>query len=195
MILGLTGGIACGKTTISNIFKKYGIEVVDADVVAREVLELPEVLEEIRKEYGDSIFLEDKLDRKKMRDTIFNNKENIKKLNSIVHPKVIEIFQDEYNKKNLKKEIVVFDIPLLFEVGLEKLCNKVLVVYVKEEIQIERIMKRDGSSRELAKKIIDSQMSLTEKIKIADYIIENSGTIDELENKIKVILAEIDRKN
>lgn len=193
MILGLTGGIACGKTTISNMFKKIGIEVVDADVVAREVLELPEVLKEIRETYGDNIFVNNKLDRKKMRDIIFNNKDNIKKLNSIVHPKVIKVFQEEYNKKKSEKDVVVFDIPLLFEVGLEKFCDKTLVVYVKEEIQIERIMRRDGSSRELAKKIIDSQMSLTEKLKLADYIIENSGTIDELEKKIKLILSKIER--
>ncbi|MGL5231774.1 MAG: dephospho-CoA kinase [Fusobacteriaceae bacterium] len=193
MILGLTGGIACGKTTISNMFKKIGIEVVDADVVAREVLELPEVLKEIRETYGDIIFENDKLDRKKMRDIIFNNKDNIKKLNSIVHPKVIKVFQDEYNKKKLKEDVIVFDIPLLFEVGLEKFCDKILVVYVKEEVQIERIMRRDGSSRELAKKIIDAQMNLGEKIKLADYIIENSGTIDELEKKIKLILSKIER--
>lgn len=193
MILGLTGGIACGKTTISNMFKKIGIEVVDADVVAREVLELPEVLKEIRETYGDIIFENDKLDRKKMRDIIFNNKDNIKKLNSIVHPKVIKVFQDEYNKKKLKEDVIVFDIPLLFEVGLEKFCDKILVVYVKEEVQIERIMRRDGSSRELAKKIIDAQMNLGEKIKLADYIIENSGTIDELEKKIKLILSRIER--
>ena len=193
MILGLTGGIACGKTTISNMFKKVGIEVVDADVVAREVLELPEVLKEIRETYGDIIFENDKLDRKKMRDIIFNNKDNIKKLNSIVHPKVIKVFQDEYNKKKLKEDVIVFDIPLLFEVGLEKFCDKILVVYVKEEVQIERIMRRDGSSRELAKKIIDAQMNLGEKIKLADYIIENSGTIDELEKKIKLILSKIER--
>lgn len=193
MILGLTGGIACGKTTISNMFKKIGIEVVDADVVAREVLELPEVLKDIRETYGDIIFENDKLDRKKMRDIIFNNKDNIKKLNSIVHPKVIKVFQDEYNKKKLKEDVIVFDIPLLFEVGLEKFCDKILVVYVKEEVQIERIMRRDGSSRELAKKIIDAQMNLGEKIKLADYIIENSGTIDELEKKIKLILSKIER--
>ncbi|MGL5055477.1 MAG: dephospho-CoA kinase [Fusobacteriaceae bacterium] len=193
MILGLTGGIACGKTTISNMFKKNGIEVVDADVVAREVLELPEVLKEIRETYGNLIFENDKLDRKKMRDIIFNNKDNIKKLNSIVHPKVIKVFQDEYNKKKLKEDVIVFDIPLLFEVGLEKFCDKILVVYVKEEVQIERIMRRDGSSRELAKKIIDAQMNLGEKIKLADYIIENSGTIDELEKKIKLILSRIER--
>lgn len=193
MILGLTGGIACGKTTISNMFKKVGIEVVDADVVAREVLELPEVLKDIRETYGDIIFENDKLDRKKMRDIIFNNKDNIKKLNSIVHPKVIKVFQDEYNKKKLKEAVIVFDIPLLFEVGLEKFCDKILVVYVKEEVQIERIMRRDGSSRELAKKIIDAQMNLGEKIKLADYIIENSGTIDELEKKIKLILSKIER--
>lgn len=193
MILGLTGGIACGKTTISNMFKKFGIEVVDADVVAREVLELPEVLKEIRETYGDIIFEKDRLDRKRMRDIIFSSKDNIKKLNLIVHPKVIKIFQEEYNKNKSKEEIVVFDIPLLFEVGLEKFCNKILVVYVGEEIQIERIMRRDGSSRELAKKIIDAQMNLAEKIKLADFTIENSGTIDELEKKIKFILSKIER--
>ena len=128
MILGLTGGIACGKTTISIIFKKLGIKVIDADKVAREVIELPEIVNQIKKNYGDEVFINGKLDRKKLREIIFNDKEKIMKLNSIIHPKVIDIFKEEYNKNKFSDEIIVFDIPLLFEVGLEKYCNKTIVV-------------------------------------------------------------------
>lgn len=191
MILGLTGGIACGKTTISNIFKQLGIKVIDADTVAREVIELPEIADKIKQSYGDEIFINGKLDRRKLREIIFNDKEKIKKLNSIVHPRVIERFKDEYNKNKFSNEIIVFDIPLLFEVGLEKYCNKTVVVYVAEEVQIKRVMERDKSSRELAKKIIDAQMELSKKVKIADYVIENNSTINELEKKVKNIIESI----
>lgn len=195
MILGLTGGIACGKTTISNIFKKIGIKVIDADKVAREVIELPEIVNQIKKNYGDEVFINGKLDRKKLREIIFNDKEKIMKLNSIIHPKVIDIFKEEYNKNKFSDEIIVFDIPLLFEVGLEKYCNKTIVVYVNEEIQIKRVMERDNSSRELAKKIIDAQMDLFKKVKMADYAIENNSTISELEKKVKNIIESIHIKN
>ena len=147
MILGLTGGIACGKTTISNIFKQLGVKVIDADKVAREVIELPEIVNQIKKNYGDEVFINGKLDRKKLREIIFNDKEKIMKLNSIIHPKVIDIFKEEYNKNKFSDEIIVFDIPLLFEVGLEKYCNKTIVVYVNEEIQIKRLIERHNSSR------------------------------------------------
>lgn len=195
MILGLTGGIACGKTTISNIFKQLGVKVIDADKVAREVIELPEIVNQIKKNYGDEVFINGKLDRKKLREIIFNDKEKIMKLNSIIHPKVIDIFKEEYNKNKFSDEIIVFDIPLLFEVGLEKYCNKTIVVYVNEEIQIKRVMERDNSSRELAKKIIDAQMALFEKVKMADYAIENNSTVNELEKKVKNIIESIHIKN
>lgn len=195
MILGLTGGIACGKTTISNIFKQLGVKVIDADKVAREVIELPEIADEIKKNYGNDIFINGKLDRKKLREIIFNDKEKIMKLNTIIHPKVIDIFKEEYNKNKFSDEIIVFDIPLLFEVGLEKYCNKTIVVYVNEEIQIKRVMERDNSSRELAKKIIDAQMALFEKVKMADYAIENNSTVNELEKKVKNIIESIHIKN
>lgn len=195
MILGLTGGIACGKTTISNIFKQLGIKVIDADKVAREVIELPEIVNQIKKNYGDEVFINGKLDRKKLREIIFNDKEKIMKLNSIIHPKVIDIFKEEYNKNKFSDEIIVFDIPLLFEVGLEKYCNKTIVVYVNEEIQIKRVMERDNSSRELAKKIIDAQMDLFEKVKMADYAIENNSSVNELEKKVKNIIESIHIKN
>ncbi len=195
MILGLTGGIACGKTTISNIFKQLGVKVIDADKVAREVIELPEIVNQIKKNYGDEVFINGKLDRKKLREIIFNDKEKIMKLNSIIHPKVIDIFKEEYNKNKFSDEIIVFDIPLLFEVGLEKYCNKTIVVYVNEEIQIKRVMERDNSSRELAKKIIDAQMDLFEKVKMADYAIENNSSVNELEKKVKNIIESIHIKN
>ncbi len=195
MILGLTGGIACGKTTISNIFKQLGVKVIDADKVAREVIELPEIVNQIKKNYGDEVFINGKLDRKKLREIIFNDKEKIMKLNSIIHPKVIDIFKEEYNKNKFSDEIIVFDIPLLFEVGLEKYCNKTIVVYVNEEIQIKRVMERDNSSRELAKKIIDAQMALFEKVKMADYAIENNSSVNELEKKVKNIIESIHIKN
>lgn len=188
MILGLTGGIACGKTTVSKIIKKLGIKIVDADIIAHEILELPEIRDEIKKNFGETIIKNNKVQRKELREIVFKDREKLKKLNDIVHPKVIEIFQKEFEENRGRNEIVVFDIPLLYEVKLEKLCDKVLVVYSNKNIQIERIKRRDKSSEEMAENVIKSQMDISEKVKKADYLIENNSTFENLEKNTQEII-------
>lgn len=191
MIVGLTGGIASGKSTVSNLFRKYGIEIVDADKVAKEVSEKKENIEKISSIFGKDILDGDgKIIREKLREKAFKNKELLQELNKIIHPQVMEYFKRK-KEKNSEDEILIFDIPLLYEAKMEYLCDKIIVVGVDIQKQIRRVVVRDGSSEELAKKIISNQMPLDEKIKKADIVIMNDGTLDELEEKVMKIYREL----
>lgn len=191
MIVGLTGGIASGKSTVSNLFRKYGIEIVDADKVAKEVSEKKESIEKISNIFGKDILDSDgKIIREKLREKAFKNRELLQELNKIIHPQVMEYFKRK-KEENSKDEILIFDIPLLYEAKMEYLCDKIIVVGVDVQKQIRRVVVRDGSSEELAKKIISNQMPLDEKIKKADIVIMNDGTLDELEEKVMKIYREL----
>ena len=193
MIIGLTGGIASGKSTVSKILSEMGIRVVDADLIAREVMDSKEVVDKIVEEFGEDILNKNgKLDRTKLREIAFSSKQRVKLLNSIVHPSVIVRFEDEKKKSMITGEMLVFDIPLLYEAKMENLCNRVIVVYVDRETQIKRVMERDGSSRENAENIIENQMPLSEKLARSDIRIKNDGTIGELKEKIRDIFSKIE---
>lgn len=191
MIVGLTGGIGTGKSTVSKLFKENGADIYDADIIAKEIMEELETIEEIEKEFGSSILDKNqRLDRQKLKEIVFKNKEKLEILNKIVHPKVIKRFENI--KSNIKKEeIAIFDIPLLFEAKMENLCDLIVVVDIDREKQIERIIERDGIEEELAEKIIDSQMSSETKRKKADIVIENNGTLIDLEKKVFEIYRKI----
>ncbi len=200
MILGLTGGIASGKSTVSNIFRKLGAEVVDADRIAREVSEEGEIVDKLVELFGREILAEDyremgekRIDRKKLREVVFGHRENVRRINEVIHPRVIEVFE-ERRRVNLPDEIIIFDIPLLFEAGLEYLCDRIVVVSTERKTQIERIAARDGGSLETAENIIDSQMSIEERERRADYIIRNQGTIRELEERVVKIYEGISKE-
>ena len=191
MIVGLTGGIASGKSTVSNLFIKYGIEIVDADKVAKEVSEKKESIEKISNIFGKDILDSDgKIVREKLREKAFKNRELLQELNKIIHQLVLEYFIRK-KEENSKDEILIFDIPLLYEAKMEYLCDKIIVVGVDVQKQIRRVVARDGSSEELAKKIIFKQKPLDEKIKKADIVIMNDGTLDELEAKVMKIYREL----
>lgn len=185
MIIGLTGGIASGKTTVSKILKTKGFLIYDADEIAREISKEEEVKKELISYFGEQIL--DKasnIDRKKLKDIVFKDKEKLEELNRIIHPRVYVFFKSIREKNDYKKTIV-FDVPLLFESGIDKLCDKILLVLADRELKIKRIIKRDGISKELAEKIIGSQMSDDEKIKKADIIIENNDSIEDLKEQVE----------
>lgn len=197
MILGLTGGVASGKSTVSKILKEMGYKVYDADVIAHEILETNQVKSDLKKEFGNSISSkEGEIDRRVLREIVFRDRENLLKLNSIIHPIVISEFESikEENGGEIENNIIIFDIPLLFEVNLEYLCDKILLIYTDRETQIKRIVERDGSSRELAEKMIDSQESIESKKSKSDFCIENSRDINYLKNEIITILEKIQKE-
>ena len=190
MILGLTGGIATGKSTVAEFFREKKIPVICADTIAREITEKQEILDKISVEFGKEMIVNGKLDRKKMREYIFVDINRVKKLNEITHPPIIEKIKEEINK-NKENPILVVDIPLLFEGNYEFLVEKILLITCKKEIQLLRVQKRDSVSLESAKNIISKQMSLDEKEKKSDFIIENNGTKEELYEEIEKFLIKI----
>ncbi len=194
MIVGLTGGIASGKSTVSNIFRELGVEIVDADRVAKDISEEKKSIERIANIFGrDILDSEGKIVRERLREKAFKNRELLQELNKIIHPQVIEYFEKKRVETD-REEIKIFDIPLLFETKMEYLCDKIVVVGLDTQKQIERVMSRDGSSKELAKKIIANQMSLEEKIKRADIVIMNDGTLEELKDKVLDIYRKLEER-
>lgn len=188
MILGITGGIATGKTAVSNIFKEMNFEIIDTDIISREVIKLPKIIQSIQNEFGSGVINNGAVDRKLLREIIFNDKDKVKKLNNIMHPTIIEKTKLEINRSQAEKKPVIVVIPLLFETNLEYLVDSILLITADYDKQIERIMKRDNSTKINAENIISAQMSLSEKIKKSNYVIENNGTYDELKEKVLIFL-------
>mgnify|MGYP001351749361 FL=1 len=181
MIIGLTGGIGSGKTAVSETFEKLGITVVDADLASRVVVEKGKpCLEEIAKHFGDDILNEnDELNRAKLREIIFNSDSEKLWLESLLHPAIAEQIKDELNASKSPYTILVS--PLLLETNQRDFCDKVLVVDVPIELQMERTTKRDGVSEDQVKSIIKSQINRDERLQLADEIILNEGSIEDLE--------------
>lgn len=182
LIIGLTGGIASGKSTVSSMFTSLNIPVIDADVISRQVVEPGEAAhEEIRRVFGEDILKEDQtLNRKKLGQIIFADEQKRKQLNAIVHPAVRkEMLQQRDTYVNDGEKCIILDIPLLFEGNLTSIVDKTLVVSVNEKVQLDRLMERDGSTEEDAKRRILSQMPIQEKVKLADAVIDNNGSKDD----------------
>lgn len=190
MILGLTGGIATGKSTTSKIIKKIGIPVVDADEISRKIVYDMEIILKIKEEFGEEIYIIGELDREKLSRIVFSNKDKLKKLNMILHPAILKKIKEEFEKLK-KNKIIVADIPLLFEVSFEDEVDKILTIYCDLETQIERLKTRKSYTREESLKRINSQMKTEEKIKKSDYIINNSKNLEFLEKEVQKIIKKI----
>ncbi|QLE08400.1 dephospho-CoA kinase [Pseudoalteromonas shioyasakiensis] len=184
-VLGLTGGIGSGKSAVSAMFEELGIQVVDADVVAREVVEPGSIgLKKITEHFGNEILTsEGTLDRAKLRTIIFANESEKQWLNSLLHPLIRESMITQL--KQATSQYVILVAPLLFENGLEKYCDHTLLIDVPVEVQITRTTARDNVSTELAKQIIASQMSRADKQKKATDILDNNRPLEEV--KIDVL--------
>ncbi|WP_447408102.1 dephospho-CoA kinase [Weissella confusa] len=192
--LGLTGGIATGKSTVSNHFKELGIPVLDADVVAREVVEPGQpALADIVAEFGDEMLLPDgSLNRKALGAVVFGNPEKLAKLNHFTHPRVqasMRAQADAYAKAGVP--LIVLDIPLLLEGKNAAGADAVMVVTVPADVQQERLMARNQLSADDARKRMNSQMPMAEKEQLADYVIDNSGTIAETYEQVDAVLAQL----
>lgn len=190
-IIGLTGGIASGKSTVSNILKDNGFYIVDADIAARVVVEPGEkAYKVIVTAFGDDILHEDKtINRKKLGSIIFHDDDKRQVLNEIVHPAVRErmnIWKQEAITAG--KQTIIYDIPLLFESNLTHLVERTIVVYVDEDVQKKRLMQRNNLSEPEADARIKSQMPLKQKVKMADVVINNNGTIENTKNQINALI-------
>ncbi len=196
LIIGLTGNIGCGKSSLSQIFADKNIKIIDADIIAREIYNDKKLLNRVYELFGEGIKNEDgSLNRKALGKIVFNDDEKLIKLNELTHPVVRENVKskiDEY--KNQNEDTLILDAALLIEANYLDLVDKLLVVTCREDVQIERIKKRDNCSREDALSRIKSQMKQEEKVKYADYIIDNSGTIDDLRKKAFIFMDYIKEK-
>jgi len=186
MLIGLTGGIASGKSTVAKMFRKYNIPVIDADLIAREIVEPhTEAWYKIIEHFGEEVLTADQtIDRKKLAELIFQDDERRQVLNEITHPLIISriILRAEQLSVNFPQVIV--DIPLLFESKREALFDQIIVVYVSPEEQLSRLMKRDSVDKELALLRINSQMRLMEKVQKADIVIYNDNVLEETEKQV-----------
>jgi len=187
MIIGLTGGIGSGKTAVSDTFKSLGIDIVDADVSSRRVVEKGQpALDDIQAHFGDGILdSENNLDRAKLREIIFKNPQERVWLEKLLHPKIAEHIKDQLESSNSPYCILVS--PLLLETEQKSYCSFVLVVDVPEEFQVTRTAKRDGVSEEQVKNIISAQIDREKRLEQADEIIINDGSMEELKEKVVVL--------
>ena len=185
MIIGLTGGIGSGKTAVSDTFEELGIVVVDADLASRVVVEKGKpCLKEIARHFGNDILTDnEELDRAKLREIIFQSQEEKDWLESLLHPAIAKQIQDELSSSESPYTILVS--PLLLETNQKDFCNKVLVVDVPVELQMERTLRRDGVSEEQVRSIIKAQISREDRLDLADEVIVNDGSLEELQAAVK----------
>ena len=187
MIIGLTGGIGSGKTAVSDSFESLGIGVVDADLASRVVVQKGKpCLLKIAQHFGEDILTKEaELDRAKLREIIFKSEEEKNWLESLLHPAIANQIQDELNASKSPYTILVS--PLLLETNQKDFCSKVLAVDVPVETQVERTLKRDGVSKEQVQAIINSQISRNDRLNLADEVIVNDGTLEDLEIAVKTL--------
>ncbi|QYJ79165.1 dephospho-CoA kinase [Shewanella acanthi] len=186
-IVGLTGGIGSGKTTVANLFAELGIPIVDADLVARDVVAPgSHGLQAIVNHFGVDILTPNgELDRAKLRALIFSQGEEREWLNQLLHPM---IRQEMFNQvKNAHSDYVIIVAPLLFENGLDKLVNRTLVVDISPELQVSRTVKRDNVDATQVNSIISSQCSRSEKLAKADDVIDNQGEVSALKQEVHAL--------
>ncbi|HOP94719.1 MAG TPA: dephospho-CoA kinase [Dictyoglomaceae bacterium] len=181
--IGITGGIATGKTLVGNTLEEIKVPVISADEIVHELLEEKFYQNRIKEIFGEEVFDNGILNRKKLAKIIFSNREDREKLNALLHPPVLQEIKRRLELIDFY-DIVAVEIPLLFEVGVEDWFDEVWVVYAPLEMQIERIVSRDKVTEEEALLRIKSQMPMEEKIKKADFIIYNVGDVESTKDQV-----------
>jgi dephospho-CoA kinase len=171
-IIGLTGGIGSGKTTVANLFRQHGVPVYIADDQAKKILNLPETVESIAQTFGALVISGGKVNREALANIVFENPEKLRLLNNIIHPAVRKDFLD-WVKEHESHPIIIKEAAILFESGNDLDCDAIITVTAPLETRIERVMKRDKTSRESVLKRIENQWTDDMRIAKSDYVIEN----------------------
>jgi dephospho-CoA kinase len=188
-IIGLTGGIATGKTTVTNyLASAYNLPILDADIYAREAVSLGStILGAIAGRYGEQILLPDgSLNRQKLGEIIFNRQDERKWIDNLIHPNVRDRFLKAITESSLQTLVLV--VPLLFEAGMTDLVTEVWVVYCSQEQQLQRLIQRNHLNREQAQARINSQLSIEEKVAHANVVLDNSSTLEVLLKQVDIAL-------
>ena len=192
MKIGLTGSIACGKSTVSGYLRELGYFVADADAISRS-LTAPggQALPLLREAFGDGIFDGDVLSRQRLGSLVFSDAEKRGQLNAILHPLIIRTVHDELAAHDAPGTLVFGDVPLLYECGMAHMFDRVFVVSASRETQIARLLARDGLSREDAQRRIDAQMPLERKRALADAVIDSDGSIENTRAQVRALIDSI----
>ena len=186
--IALTGGIASGKSTACNLFKLYGLRIIDADAIAREMLQ--KEADAIRRLFGETYVKEGRVDRKRLGSLVFGDPEARKALEGLLHPKIREEIVRQSEAQDRLGGPYIVDIPLFYETGSYPI-ERVVVVYAPQEVQKERLMKREGFSEAEAEARLSAQLDIEEKRKRATWVIDNSGNLKQLQRETERIFDEI----
>ncbi|MFH1239397.1 MAG: dephospho-CoA kinase [bacterium] len=191
LVVGLTGGIATGKSTVLNVFKELGAKTIDADMIARQIMEpKTDIWKAVVDYFGRRILEKDlSINRKKLADIVFNDQNDLYRLDQMAHPPIIkEIVRNIRSTFEQEKDaIIIVDAPLLFESYIGPLMDKIIVVSVPARTQLQRLMKRDGLDNFQARLRVNAQLPQQEKIKYADYIMNGSEPIEQITEQVKKI--------
>lgn len=190
MIIGITGSIACGKSLVSNYLQEKGYTIIDADKIGHMALENDEVKKQLVNKFGKSILKDNEVNRVTLGKLVFENNENLKELNNIIHPQIKKNISEQIQVHKNEK-LVFVDVPLLFEAKFDDLVEKIIVVSLDEKIQLERLMNRNSLSKEEALQRIKSQIPVREKEKLGDYVVDNSFTQENTYNQVDRILEKL----
>ena len=190
MNIGITGSIACGKSTVSDYLITKGYTIIDADKLGHVALNSDDVKRKLAEKFGDEILENNEISREKLGKLVFGNDDNLKLLNSIIHPKIKELIL-KLQEEHKDEDLVFLDIALLYEANFVDLVEIVAVVYVDEDVQLERLMARNSLPKEEAIKRIESQMSPREKASLGDFVINNSYSKEDTFQKIDEILEKL----
>ncbi|MDD4212171.1 MAG: dephospho-CoA kinase [Bacilli bacterium] len=189
-IIGITGGIASGKTTVDKMIRKAGYVVIDSDELAHETLLEPTVIKTLVATFGSSIMENDQVNRKVLGEIIFSSPAKQQQLNRIIHPLVKNRIKQEI-RLIPNEQIVFVDVPLLYEANMEHDFHKIVVVHIPEKLQIERLMQRDDITQNYAIAKMSRQMSIDEKVKHADFLINNEGSYEDTQRQVEAMIRRI----
>ncbi len=196
-VVGITGSLGTGKTTAACLFKKLGAKVLDADEISRRLTKSDgRCFNQIVRSFGKSILRNGEINRAKLANIVFQDKIKLNELNKIIHPKVVEEIREkikEYKKQNTNS-VIVLDVPLLIEAGLLTDVNHLVVVKASQKAQLSRITKRMNISKYNAVSRIKAQMDINDKVRFADFVIDNNGTLNRTQKQVKEIWAKITKK-
>ncbi|MDD5540634.1 MAG: dephospho-CoA kinase [Candidatus Marinimicrobia bacterium] len=183
--LGVTGGLGSGKSTACKFLAEKGAYVLDADLIAKKLMESdPQIRDEIIEAFGSDVYKDGKLDTQKLAQRAFASEVDQRLLNDIVHPRVVDYFQEKVDKLRNKYELIVLDAPLIFESGFDSRLDHTLLIYTKYKIRLERALRRGNLSREDILRRIDLQMPEEDKRELAEFVIENNGAEEQLKSAV-----------
>lgn len=197
LIVGLTGGIVSGKSTVARMFRQLGADIIDADNIARAIVQPGEkAWKNIVHYFGKEILKDNQeINRKELARIVFADKEKLEKLNKITHPEIVAIIKNKIEEMRSKDSsdgtICIIEVPLLFEANLEGMMDKIIVVYLNREEQIKRLLIRNNLTQEEAINRIDSQIPMEKKLKKADYVIDNGASLGHTRIQVKQIWQEL----